>query len=88
VARIRCDRGGEYVRIAAREWFERKDIKIDYSIPHTLQLNGKAGRFNRTIINKAQALLYDSEMRLELWGEALYTAIYLINREVPQHNKQ
>ena len=62
------------------EWCERKGIKIDYSIPHTPQLNGKAERLNRTIINKARALLYNSEVSLELWREAVYTATYLINR--------
>ena len=30
VARIRCDRGGEYVGNAVTEWCERKGNKIDY----------------------------------------------------------
>jgi Integrase core domain. len=78
VAGIRCDR--EYVGNAVIEWCERKSIKVDSSIPNTPQLNGKAERLNRTIIYKAWALLYHSEVSLELWGEAVYTAIYLINR--------
>jgi Integrase core domain. len=80
VSWIRCDRGDEYVGNAATEWCERKGIKIDYSIPHTPQLNGKAKRHNRKIINKARALLYDSEVSLEVWGEAVYTTTYVINR--------
>ena len=37
-------------------------------------------RYNRTILNKVRALLYNSNLLLELWGEALNTAVYLYNR--------
>jgi hypothetical protein len=61
-------------------WKERYQDRLPYNIPHAPQLNGKAERLNRTITNKARTLLYDSEVSLELWGEAVYTATYLINR--------
>ncbi|CAK1588349.1 unnamed protein product [Parnassius mnemosyne] len=43
-------------------------------------MNGVAERMNRTLTEKARALLLDSQFPKELWGEALRYAVYVNNR--------
>ncbi|RYA68263.1 hypothetical protein DD592_26860 [Enterobacter cloacae complex sp. 2DZ2F20B] len=45
VVKIRCDNGGEYTSSNFKLWTKNKGIVLDYSIPHSPQLNGKAERF-------------------------------------------
>ncbi|GJQ79318.1 hypothetical protein Trydic_g16185 [Trypoxylus dichotomus] len=65
VAKVRCDNGG---------------IVLGFTIPYTPQLNGKAERLNRTLLEKARALIFDAQISKEFWGEAAYVATYLLNR--------
>lgn len=51
---------------------------MDFTIPYSPQLNGKAERLNRTLLEKIRALLEESGLKKEMWG-AVYTAIYLMN---------
>lgn len=51
-----------------------------YCVPHTPQLSGTAERMNRTILERASSLLFHSKLEKYMWGEAAYTAVYLINR--------
>ncbi|KAK4392785.1 Retrovirus-related Pol polyprotein from transposon TNT 1-94, partial [Sesamum angolense] len=48
--------------------------------PYTPQQNGVAERMNRTLLNKVRCLLISSGLSKTFWGEALSTAVYLINR--------
>lgn len=77
---IRCDNGGEYCSNQLVDWCKNKGITLDYTVPYTPQLNGKAERLNRTLLDKTRALLFDANMPKYLWGEALFTAVYLLNR--------
>lgn len=43
-----------------------------------LQLNGKGERYNRTLLGKTRAFLYESEIEKKLWMEAMFLA-YLQN---------
>jgi hypothetical protein len=47
---------------------------------YTPQLNGKAEKLNRTLVEKARAMLFDSNLDSEMWGEAILNAAYLLNR--------
>lgn len=49
------------------------------TIPYSLHLNGKAKRINRTIMEKARAMIVDSNLGKNMWGEAVLTAAYLTN---------
>lgn len=80
VNKIRCDNGREYINKKLKNWVCKKGVELDCTIPHTPQLNGTAERMNRTIMEKARSLLFDSNMKKNMWGEAAYTAVYLINR--------
>lgn len=80
VSTIRCDNGGEYTSNKMKNWCRYKGIILDYTIPYSPQLNGKAERLNRTVLEKVRALLFQSKEESYLWGEAAKTAAYLINR--------
>ena len=77
---IRCDNGGEFISNELKSWCETKGITLDFTIPHCPQLNGKGERIIRTLLERTRALLNDSELPKNMWGEALRTAAYLINR--------
>lgn len=80
VVKIRCDNGGEYLNNELIDFCSERGIKLETTIPHTPQLNGKAERFNRTLIEKVRSLLIDSEMQKKFWGEAARVATYITNR--------
>lgn len=62
------------------KWCEDRGLELDKTVPYTPQLNRKAERLNRTLMDEVRALLYDSGLKKEMWGDALYTSAYLINR--------
>lgn len=57
-----------------------KGIKRRYSSPYTPEQNGAAEIINRVLLNKVRALLINSNLPKNLWGEAILTATYLYNR--------
>lgn len=80
VSRIRCDNGGEYRSKEMQDWCKNRGIQLSYTEAYTPEHNGKAERLNRTLIEKARALLYDTETDKKFWGEAVRTSAYLLNR--------
>jgi hypothetical protein len=80
VKRIRCDNGGEYKNNTLRQWCKKKGIVLEFAISYSPQLNGTAKRMNRTIMEKARALIFYSGLDKEMWGEAVLTYAYLSNR--------
>ncbi|CAB0000708.1 unnamed protein product, partial [Nesidiocoris tenuis] len=74
------DNGGEYVSTDFRNWCSTKGIVLDYTPPYTPQLNSHAERLGRTLMDKTRSILFDSGLEKEMWGEALLTATYLLNR--------
>lgn len=69
ISRIRCDNGGEYVSMSIRKFCTEKGIELVYTIPHNPQQNGIAERFNRTIMEKARCMIFDSNFDMKMWGK-------------------
>lgn len=80
IYKIRCDNGGEYSSQNFKNFCKEKGIKIQYTVAYNPEQNGVAERYNRTIMEKARCMLYDSNLDKSLWGEAVRSAVYLINR--------
>jgi transposase InsO family protein len=77
---IRCDNGGEYKTNYLTQWCQKKGIVLEYTVPCSPQLNGTSECMNRSIIEKARALIIDAKLDKSMWREAVLTATYLLNR--------
>jgi len=77
---IRSDRGGEYVNREQQQWCANKGIQQQLMPAYTPQLNGKAERLNRTLIERVRAMLHDAQMSTGFWAEAVQVAAHIINR--------
>lgn len=76
---VRTDRGSEYLNRTLDEYLTVKGIVHEKTAPYTPQQNGAAERLNRTLMEKARAMLQDARLPNELWAEALATANYIRN---------
>jgi hypothetical protein len=77
---FRSDNGKEYFNTNLGDFFLQNGIIHQSSCPNTPQQNGVAERKNRHLLEVARALLFSSKVPNYLWGEAVLTAAYLINR--------
>jgi hypothetical protein len=77
---FRSDRGGEFNSIDFKEYCDEHGIKHFTTTPYTPQQNGVVERRNRTVVEMARCLLKSKNVPGEFWGEAVTTAVYLLNR--------
>ena len=77
---LRSDRGGEYLSDEFRDYLKDNGIVSQLAPPATPQLNGVSERRNRTLLDMVRSLLIHSELPTSFWGNALETAIYVLNR--------
>jgi transposase InsO family protein len=80
VRAVKTDRGTEYLNASLRRFFSSKGILHQLSPPHTPEQNGAAERLNRTLMEKARAMLLESGLPTRLWLEAVMTSNYVRNR--------
>ena len=74
------DRGGEFLSNVFRNHCIENGIKQEFTCSYTPQQNGVSERLNLTILNKTRAMFIDSKLPKYLWGEAVRTAVYQLNR--------
>ena len=77
---FRSDRGGEFNSIEFKEYCDEHGVKHFTTAPYTPQQNGVVERRNRTVVEMARCLLKSKNMPGEFWGEAVSTAVFLLNR--------
>ncbi|GAX17144.1 hypothetical protein FisN_UnNu082, partial [Fistulifera solaris] len=84
---VRCDNAGENDKM--KEMCEKKGITMEFTAPHTPQMNGVAERKFVTIRDKAVAMMLAAKLTDEhqgkLWPEAVNSATRLDNA-VPNRN--
>ncbi|GJR91795.1 pol polyprotein [Tanacetum coccineum] len=80
---VRSDRGGEYVSPFA-ELCAKHGIRHEFTAPYSPQQNGIAERKNRTLKEMVNAMLISSGLSQDMWGEAILTATYLLNKIPPK----
>ena len=87
---VRSDRGGEYYgrydgsgeqrQGPFAKYLEECGIVPQYTMPGSPTMNGVSERRNRTLINMVRSMISHTSLPVPLWGEALKTAAYILNR--------
>jgi transposase InsO family protein len=77
---LRTDNGGEFTSAEFAAYCADEGIKRHFSAPYTPQQNGVVERQNQTVVATARALLKQRGMPVDFWGEAVMTAVFLLNR--------
>ena len=77
---LRTDGGGEYVLKDFDALCVKEGIVHEVVPPYTQQQNGVTKRKNKTIMNMVRNMLKGKHLPKELWGEAVSTATYILNR--------
>ena len=76
---VRSDRGGEYVEPFS-EFCAQHGIIHEVTPPYSPQSNVVAERKNRTLKDMMNAMLISSGLPQNMWGEAILSANYLLNK--------
>ncbi|KAM5569751.1 hypothetical protein ABKV19_016986 [Rosa sericea] len=77
---LRSDRGGEYNSKEFDKFCNDLGLERQLTTAYTPQQNGVAERKNRTIVEMAKSMLHEKGLPYVFWGEAVSTAVYLLNR--------
>ncbi|KAM1602990.1 hypothetical protein ACFX1Z_029648 [Malus domestica] len=85
---VRSDKGGEYFGRYSEAgqhkglfaFYLEQGIVAQYTTPRTPQQNRVSERMNRTLIGMVRSMMTRSKLLGFLWGEALKTATYILNR--------
>jgi len=77
---LHSDCGGEYINASVKEILADKGIEHHLTMPGSPQQNGKAERFNRTILDKALAMLHTAGLSEGFWEHAVGAAVHVYNR--------
>lgn len=65
---LRTDNGTEYLSVKFDKFLKDQGIQDQRTTPYTLEQNGTAERFNRTIIERAKCLLFDAKLPKCYWA--------------------
>jgi len=75
---VRFDGGTEWFK--CKTWLESRGIIAETTPPYSPQVNGRVEVMNYNLCCRMRALMLDSGVPNKLWGEAVKTAAFLINR--------
>lgn len=78
--KLRSDRGGEYNSNEFMKFCVDIGMERQLTVRYTPQQNGVAERKNRTIEEMTNSMLHEKGLPKIFWGEAVNTAVYLLNR--------
>ncbi|GKB47308.1 zinc finger, CCHC-type containing protein [Tanacetum coccineum] len=84
IKRFKTDRGGEYMDTL---YFQSVGVIHETTALYTLQQNGISKRKNKVLKEMDNSMLSYSGLSQGLWGEALLTACYLLNRVPNKRNR-
>jgi hypothetical protein len=77
---IRTDRGGEFNSNMFTAFCTEQGIKHFTTTPYSPQQNGVVERRNQTVVEMARCMMKSKGVPSRFWGEAVTTAVYLLNR--------
>jgi transposase InsO family protein len=77
---LRTDYGGEFTSLEFGDYRAAKGVQRHHSAPYLPQQNGVVERRNQTVVATARSMLKQRSMPAKFWGEAVSTAVFLLNR--------
>jgi transposase InsO family protein len=77
---LHTDNGGEFTTTEFASYCVNEGVQRHYSSPYTPQQNGVVVRPNQTVVGMARVLRKQREISAIFWGEAVVTAVYMLNR--------
>jgi transposase InsO family protein len=77
---LHTDRGGEFKSNEFKAFCEAHGIQWYLTVPYSPQQNGVMERRNHTMVAMARSMMKSKGMPGRFWGEAVSTAVYLLNR--------
>jgi transposase InsO family protein len=77
---FRTDRGGEFKSVEFEGYCKEVGVKRYMTAPYSPQQNGVVERRNQTIVGMARSMLKAMNVPACFWGEAVTTAVYILNR--------
>lgn len=86
VCTLVSDNGSEFTSKRTQEFLLSKSICHERSAPFNPAQNGFIERENRTVVESARTMLYHNRLPAYLWGEAVNTAVYILNRVTNKNN--
>ena len=82
--RIRLDNGKELVNEKLKKLVNEKGMTLEPSAPYSPSQNGVAERFNRTLLEMGNTMLFAAKLPPRLWEFSISHAVYVRNRS-PTH---
>jgi hypothetical protein len=80
IKKLRSDRGKEYNSHEFDKFCEDEGIERQLTVAYSPQQNGVSERKNRTVMEMARSMMKDKGLPNTFWAEAVYTAVYILNR--------
>ena len=77
---LRSDRSGEFLSNEFQQYLKRRGIHHQLTTTDSPQQNGVTERMNRTLIEKAHAMIAAANVSKTFWAEAIANAAYVRNR--------
>jgi len=81
---LRTDNGGNFCSSAFSNFCDTHGIKRQLTTPYTPPQNSVVERCNHTVVEMALSMLQHRNVPNKFWAEAVFTAIYLLNRSPTQ----
>ena len=80
LSKLRSDSGREFLSKDFQDFVQLKGIRHELTAPYTPEQNSVVERDNRTVVESVRSMLHHYSMPLPFWGEAINTAVYILNR--------
>jgi transposase InsO family protein len=77
---LRTDRGGEFAAADFVDYCAQLGVRRQLTAPYTPQQNGVVERRNQSVVGTARSMMKAKDLPGMFWGEAVSTAVYLLNR--------
>jgi transposase InsO family protein len=84
IGTLRTDRGGEFTARSFADHCTKQGMQRHLTAPYTLEQNGVVERRNQSVMGIARNMMKAMSMPRWFWGEAVLTAVFILNRSPTQ----